>query len=86
VDRLCLACELIITGAGQVKEYRFFEAVMRSWARLTYTEVAAAVVAREVKVRNNLKKVLPHLEDLHELYKVMRKQRDKRGAIDFDTT
>jgi len=86
VDRLCLACELLITGAGQVKEYRFFEAVMRSWARLTYTEVAAAVVAREVKVRNGLKKVLPHLEDLHSLYQALRKQRDKRGAIDFDTT
>jgi ribonuclease R len=86
VDRLCLACELIISGAGQVKEYRFFEGVMRSWARLTYTEVAAAVVAREVKVRNNLSKVLPHLEDLHELYKVLRTQRDKRGAIDFETT
>ncbi len=86
VDRLCLACELFINVAGQVKEYRFFEGVMRSWARLTYTEVAAAVVAREVKVRNNLKRVVPHLEDLHALYQVLRKQRDKRGAIDFETT
>ncbi len=86
VDRLCLACELVISATGQVRDYRFFEGVMRSWARLTYTEVAAAVVTRETKTRNNLKKVLPHLEDLHDLYKVLRKQRDKRGAIDFDTT
>jgi ribonuclease R len=41
---------------------------------------------RDTKVRSNLQKVLPHLEDLHSLYKVFRKQRDKRGAIDFDTT
>jgi ribonuclease R len=86
VDRLCLACELLISTTGQVRDYRFFEGVMRSWARLTYTEVAAAVVARETRVRTHLKKVLPHLEDLHGLYKVLRKQRDKRGAIDFDTT
>ena len=86
VDRLCLACELSISATGEVRNYRFFEGVMRSWARLTYNEVAAAVVARETKVRTNLKKVLPHLEDLHALYKVLRKQRDKRGAIDFDTT
>ncbi|MEJ2567051.1 MAG: RNB domain-containing ribonuclease, partial [Gammaproteobacteria bacterium] len=46
VDRLCLGCELSISAAGHVREYRFFEGVMRSWARLTYTEVAAAVVAR----------------------------------------
>ena len=86
VDRLCLACELSITATGEVRNYRFFEGVMRSWARLTYDEVAAAVVVRETKVRAKLKKVLPHLEDLHALYKVLRKQRDKRGAIDFDTT
>ena len=86
VDRLCLACELFITATGQVKDYRFFDAVMRSWARLTYTEVAAAVVEKETKVRTHLKKVLPHLEDLHALYKALRVQRDKRGAIDFDTT
>jgi ribonuclease R len=86
VDRLCLACELLISATGQVRDYRFFEGVMRSWARLTYTEVAGAVVVRDTKVRGNLHKVLPHLEDLHGLYKVLRKQRDKRGAIDFDTT
>ena len=86
VDRLCLACELFISAAGQVRDFRFFEGVMRSWARLTYTEVAAAVVARETGVRTRLKQVLPQLEDLRALYTVMRKQRDKRGAIDFDTT
>jgi ribonuclease R len=86
VDRLCLACEMLISATGQVNDYRFFEGVMRSWARLTYTEVAEAVVVRDTKVRSNLQKVLPHLEDLNSLYKVLRKQRDKRGAIDFDTT
>ena len=86
VDRLCLACELMITATGQVRGSRFFEGVMRSWARLTYTEVAAAVVARETKVRSALKKVLPNLEDLHALYQGLRKQRDRRGAIDFETT
>jgi len=86
VDRLCLACELIISHTGQVQEHRFFEAVMRSWARLTYNEVAAAVVTRKVEARNNVKKVLPQLEDLHSLYLALRKQRDKRGTIDFETT
>ncbi len=86
VDRLCLVAELIITHTGQVKSHRFFEGVMRSAARLTYTEVAVAVVEREVKTRKRLEAVLPQLEELHALYKVMRARRDKRGAIDFDTT
>lgn len=86
VDRLCLVAELIITHTGQVKSHRFFEGIMRSAARLTYTEVAAAVVERNVKTRNQVKTVLPQLEELYALYQVMRARRDKRGAIDFDTT
>ena len=86
VDRLCLVAELIITHTGQVKSHRFFEGVMRSAARLTYTEVATAVVEREAKTRKRLNAVLPQLEELHALYKVMRARREKRGAIDFDTT
>ena len=86
VDRLCLACEMLISSTGQVRQSRFFEGVMRSWARLTYTEVAEAVVERNVAARTRLNKVLPHLEDLYELYRVLRACRDKRGAIDFDTT
>lgn len=69
-----------------VRGYRFFEGVMRSAARLTYTEVAAAVVEREIAAREIVAKVLPQLEHLHALYRVLRTQRDKRGAIDFDTT
>ena len=42
-DRLCLGCELIVTGAGRVHRSRFFEGVIRSRARLTYTEVAEAL-------------------------------------------
>ena len=42
-DRLCLGCELIVTGAGRVHRSRFFEGVIRSRGRLTYTEVAKAL-------------------------------------------
>src|SRR3569623_561142 len=86
VDRLCLVCELSISASGEVRGYRFFEGLMRSAARRTYTEVAAAVVERVVKAREQVKNVLPQLEHLHDLYKVLRTRRDKRGAIDFDTT
>ena len=42
-DRLCLGCELIVTGAGRVHRSRFFEGAIRSRGRLTYTEVAEAL-------------------------------------------
>ncbi|HTE39489.1 MAG TPA: RNB domain-containing ribonuclease, partial [Steroidobacteraceae bacterium] len=40
VDRLCMVCEMRITAEGKVTRARFFEGIMRSVARLTYTEVA----------------------------------------------
>ena len=86
VDRLCMVCEMFITPAGVVKDYRFFEGVMRSHARLTYTKVAAMLVDRDAALRTQYAAVVPHLEDLYRLYQALRVQRDKRGAIDFDTT
>ena len=86
VDRLCMVCEMTISATGEVKGHRFFEAVMRSHARLTYTEVAEMVVEENDDLRSQHAAILPHLEDLHDLYKVFRAKRDKRGAIDFETT
>jgi len=85
VDRLCMCCEMLLDAKGGVKRSRFFRAVMRSHARLTYGEVAAMLVDGDAGLRRKHKKLLPHLENLYALYKVLRKARDQRGAIDFDT-
>ena len=85
VDRLCLACEMQIDDRGAIRRSRFFEAVMRSHARLTYTEVAAMLVERDRRARDRHASLVPHLESLHGLFKVLHKARRRRGAIDFDT-
>ena len=86
VDRLCMVCEMMVTSGGKVKEYRFFEAVMHSHARLTYNQVSAMLVDQDEDARAQYADVLPHLEELHSLYKALRTQRERRGAIDFETT
>ena len=86
VDRLTMVCEMFLTPQGGVRKYRFFDAVMRSHARLTYTEMAAMVVDEDGALREKHASVITHLDDLYELYKVLRIRRDKRGAIDFETT
>ncbi len=86
-DRLCMACELYINKEdGRIIRSRFFEAVMRSHARLTYDQVAAIVVEHDPKLRKQHADLLPHLHELHALYKVLHHSRALRGAIDFDTT
>jgi ribonuclease R len=86
VDRLCMACELYIDPDGQVTRSRFFEAVMRSHARLIYDDVAAMLVEQNPQLRAKYEPLLPHLEQLYTLYQVLHGTRSVRGAIDFDTT
>lgn len=86
VDRLCLACDMRINEHGEIRRTRFHEAVMRSHGRLTYTEVAQILLDRSQHARDKRSELVPHLEDLHGLYDVLRRARKRRGAIDFDTT
>ncbi|MCK9619475.1 MAG: ribonuclease R [Methylobacter sp.] len=85
VDRLCMVCELLINEQGLVTRSRFFDAVMSSHARLTYTEVAKMLVEGDKSLAEQYNALMPHLQELYALYKVMRVSREKRGAMDFDT-
>jgi len=86
VDRLCMVCEAIIDNDGDILSYEFKEGVMHSAARLTYTKVAAMLIDHDEALREEYSELLPHLDDLNSLYKVLRKARDERGSIDFETT
>ena len=85
VERLCMVCDMDISSSGVIKNYRFYPAVMHSKARLTYTEVAAALYEKIPAARNKLGALLPHLETLDRLFRILEGARSKRGAIDFDT-
>lgn len=86
VDRLCVVCELIISKKGKVKNYQFFEGMIRSVARLTYTTVAAILVDRDRKLRKKNKELLPNLDNLYSLYKIMHKHRVSHAVIDFSAS
>jgi ribonuclease R len=86
VDRLCMVCDMEVSEKGKLGKYRFYPAVMRSHARLTYTKVAAMLVDNDQALREEYRAVVPHLEDLYRVYQALLTQREKRGAIDFDTT
>jgi ribonuclease R len=85
VDRLCMLCILEFDRSGRILSHRFEQGLMRSQARLTYTQVSAMLEKREMEVRRRYEKLVPHLECLYALYKVLFAQRQKRGAIDLDT-
>ena len=86
VDRLALVCEMQLDSKGKVESYNFFEAVMRSHCRFTYTKVAEIIENEESKLRSEYKDFVPQLMEMHSLFKVLLKKRKQRGAIDFETT
>jgi ribonuclease R len=84
VDRLCFACEMSVSRSGRVTKSHFFEAVMRSAARLTYPDAMAVLDGnRKQKDAARLRQILT---PLHEVYLAFAGARSKRGAIDFDLT
>ena len=86
VDRLCLACEMTINDKGLVQRSRFIAAVMQSSARLTYRQVADYYENGVLKHHDKQADIKRNLDDLHDLYKALRKARLTRGAIDFEST
>ena len=90
VDRLAMVCEMSVSAAGTVSRYKFYEAVIMSHARLTYTKVGALLndpdsgLAKRVKSEHG--DVVSVIEELNCLYLVLHARRAERGAIDFDTT
>ena len=90
VDRLCMVADMTISAAGNISGYTFYQAVMRSHARLTYNKVSAMLehpdTEQGYKLSAHYADLLPHLHNLYDLYKLLRKARTERGAIDFETT
>ncbi|KAF1009928.1 MAG: ribonuclease R [Burkholderia sp.] len=86
VDRCTLVCDMVVTSRGEVQGYQFYPAVIHSAARLTYTEVATLLSNSKGPEAARRAELLPYLQNLYGVFKALLGARQKRGAIDFDTT
>jgi len=84
VDRLCLCCEMRVDTDGNVSRSRFFEGLMRSAARLTYTKVAAYLANPAAMQDEQVNAVGPQIVNLNDVYHALHAARAQRGALDFD--
>ncbi|HTB67001.1 MAG TPA: ribonuclease R [Steroidobacteraceae bacterium] len=84
VDRLCLAADMIVTRQGALKAARFYPAVMRSAARLTYNQAQDALLDGKAEAREKIGPLVERLLPLVDVYRVLIKARRARGALDFD--
>jgi ribonuclease R len=84
VDRLCFAADMTVSRQGALKSARFYPAVMRSAARLTYSMAQAALIEGRPEARRELGPLADRLLVLVDVYRALHKARVRRGALDFD--
>ncbi|MEN9705102.1 MAG: hypothetical protein RLZZ393_981 [Pseudomonadota bacterium] len=84
VDRLCLVADMQVSKGGVLKSARFYPSVMRSAARLTYTQAFEALFEGRPEARHRIGPVLERLLPLVDVYRALHKSRARRGALDFD--
>ena len=86
VDRLCMVCDSIVDSKGVVRAYQFYPAVMHSAQRFTYNivwEILSNTKGTEAAKYAAQKGLL---QNLYKLFQTLKISREKRGAIDFETT
>ena len=82
-DRLVLSCIMQLDADGRIESYEIVEGVIRSAARMTYTEVAA-ILEGDSETRAKYVALVPGFERMHKLAMLMNQRREERGSIDFD--
>ncbi|XKE95823.1 ribonuclease R [Metaplanococcus flavidus] len=84
VDRLTLSCEMIFNDQGEVLSHEIFQSVIRTSARMTYTDVYEILEQDNEELKEKYSELVPMFELMKELAEVLRNKRMRRGAIDFD--
>ena len=81
-DKFTIVAEILINNDGKIKSYKFYNALISSKARLTYNQVD-----NFLKNKNAIKdkNVIKNINNLFSLYKVLKKSREERHAVNFDT-
>jgi ribonuclease R len=84
VERLAFVCDMRVSKTGKLSRTRFYEAVIRSHARLTYDQAWSYLENPQAAVANDLApQVRASLQMLYSVYGALKTARDARGALDF---
>ncbi len=84
VDRLAITAALTYDSVGNLLDYSFFPSVIHSDRRLTYTGLRKILVDRDESERKRHRKLVPTLEAMYSLYRLLERKREERGGLEFD--
>lgn len=84
VDRLTMTAELDLDEEGRVTKKRFYESVIRSAERMTYTNVKKLIMDEDIELSKRYAGISPDVKLMAELAGKLMKRRSEDGSIDFD--
>src|SRR5580698_668447 len=83
VDRLVMSVLMELDGAAKLLRAEFFQGVIRSAERMTYTNVNK-VIEGDAEMTQRYAPLLSEFQKMKELALLLNKRRGARGSIDFD--
>lgn len=83
VNRLCFVCDMEIDKNGEIDSYDFYQAVMYSHARLTYTQVAK-LIGGDANASDIDEALQPAIHNLYGLSQKLGARRRQLGTIEFE--
>jgi ribonuclease R len=83
VDRLVMSVLMELDGAAKLLRAEFFQGVIRSAERMTYTNVNK-VIEGDAEMTQRYAPLLSEFQRMKELALLLNKRRGARGSIDFD--
>lgn len=83
-DRLAMSCIMDIDSSGKVRKYEIAPSVIHIEQRMTYTAVNLILDKNDVETIEIFKDLVEDIRLMKELADILRGERMKRGALDFD--
>jgi ribonuclease R len=83
MDRLALSVIMHIGPSGEVRDYSFHKSIIHSQERMTYEEVQG-VLDQSHALTEKYAHILPQVQNIGRLARILQHRRQQRGAIDFD--
>ena len=85
VDRLALSCIMTLDREGAVADHRIAKTVIRSTERMTYGDCNKLLAGEDPALAVKYDHILPMLQDMAALAKVLDGRRRRRGGLDLET-
>ena len=83
VDRCAMTCEMVFDAYGKLKSRQLYPSIIHSNKKMNYDDVNSILEKGEVP--SGYERFADNLRTMQDLAHILRKERENRGATDFDT-